>query len=152
MPFNAEQFQRAEFAARTVTVEVAGLADFFGPDEKPEFTVRGLTAIELHRAMEAGQRQHAIDGVIKALASQKDQVESIRRALGLNADTPGEVAKRIEMLVVGSVSPKLDHHTVVKIGEVCPVEFMDLTNRIVGLTGQGADRVKPPPSSQPTEG
>jgi hypothetical protein len=150
MTFNADLFGRAQYEARTEIVEIPALAEFFGPDETPAFTVRGLSASELHKAIEAGTRGKAVDAVVKAIASQKDQIASIRQALGLSADTPGEIAKRMEMLVAGSVTPKLDHATVAKLAEVFPVEFYDLTNRITNLTGQGSSRVKPQPSLQPT--
>lgn len=150
MPFAADKFQRAAFEPRTEVVPFPALAEFFGPDEAAEFTVRGLTANELHKAMEAGARNKSVDAVVKAIASSKDQIDSIRKALGMTSDTPGEIAKRLEMLVAGCVAPKIDHATAAKLAEVCPVEFYDLTNRITNLTGQGASRVKPQASSQPT--
>ena len=150
MTFNADLFQRAQYEARTETVEIAALAEFFGADESPSFTVRGLSASELHKAMEASVRGKAVDAVVKAISSQKDQITAIRQALGMSADTPGEIAKRIEMLVAGSITPKIDHAIAAKLAETVPVEFYDLTNRITNLTGQGASRVKPQPSSQPT--
>lgn len=150
MSFNVEKFKRAAYAPRTETVAIPELAEFFGEGEAPEFVVRGLTASELHRAMEASIRLKSVDAMIKALATQQDQVESIRRALGTSKDTPAEIAKRLSMLVAGSVSPKLDDAAAAKLAETFPVEFYDLTNRITNLTGQGASRVKPQPSSQPT--
>ena len=152
MPFSADKFQRAAFEPRTETVEIPALAEFFGPEEKPEFQVRGLTASELHKAMEAGARNKSVDAVVKAISTSKDQIAAIRAAIGLSADTPGEIAKRIEMMVAGCVTPKVDHAIAAKLAEVCPVEFYDLTNRITNLTGQGSSRVKPQPSSQPTQG
>lgn len=148
--FNADQFQRAAFEARTEQVPLPILAEFFGPDEAALFTVRGLTANELHKAIEAGMRNKSVDAVVKAISTHKDQIAAIRAALGMSQDTPGEIAKRIEMLVSGTVSPKIEHATAAKLAEVFPVEFYDLTNRITTLTGQGASRVKPQPSSQPT--
>ena len=148
--FNADQFQRAQYAARTETVAVPALAEFFGQDEEPAFTVRGLTASELHKAMEAGARNKQVDAVVKAISSNADKVAAIRAAIGLSADTPGEIAKRIEMLVSGCITPKVDHATAAKLAEVFPVEFYDLSNRVTTLTGQGSSRVKPPASSQPT--
>lgn len=150
MTFNADLFGRAQYEARTEIVEIPALAEFFGPEETPAFTVRGLSANELHKAIEAGTRGKAVDAVVKAIANQKDQIAAIRSALGMGADTPGEIAKRIEMLVAGSVSPKLDYAVVAKLAEHFPVEFYDITNRITNLTGQGASRVKPLPSSQTT--
>lgn len=149
--FQAEKFQAAEFEPRTEVVKIPSLVDFFDEGEAPEFTVRGLTASELQRAIEAGQRQGAIETVVKAIAAKQDQVDAIRRALGMSKDTPGEVAKRIEMLATGCVSPALDHASAVKIAEVCPIEFYDLTNRVIALTGQGGSRVKQQPSSQTAE-
>jgi hypothetical protein len=149
MTFNAEAFTAAEFTARTESVTVPQLAEFFGDGAPPVFVVRGLSASELQRALEAGTRQNGIDVVVKAIASQKDQVALIRQALGLSADVPGEVAKRMEMLVQGCVTPKLTHAAAAKLAEVCPIEFYDLSNRVTQLTGQGGSRVKPPPSSQP---
>jgi glutamate racemase len=150
MSFQLDKFQSAEFAARVERVAIPQLVEFFDEGEAPEFVVRGLTASELQRAIEAGQRQNAIDTVVKAIASKKDQVETIRKALGLTYDTPGEIAKRIEMLVLGCTAPVLNHAAAVKLAEVCPVEFYELTNKVVALTGQGGSRVKQQPSSQPT--
>ena len=148
--FAAEKFKRAAFAPRTETVSIPELAEFFGEGEAPEFVVRGLTASELHIAMEASIRLKSVDAMVKALATQQDQIQAIRRALGTSTDTPGEIAKRLSMLVSGSVSPQIDDATAAKLAETFPVEFYDLTNRIINLTGQGASRVKPQPSSQPT--
>lgn len=148
--FQSEKFRAAQFEARTESFTLEQLREFFADDTEPKFTVRGLTAAELHRCLEAGTRQNAVESVVKAIASQRDQVDSIRKALGLSSDTPGETAKRIEMLVLGSVTPKLDHADVVKLAEVCPIEFIAMTNAITQLTGQGGSRVKPKPSSPAT--
>jgi hypothetical protein len=149
--FSVERFQSAEYQPRTERVLVPPLAEFFDDGEAAEFVIRGLSASELQRAVEAGQRQGSIETVVKAISSKQDQVDTIRKALGMSKDTPGEIAKRIEMLVLGSVSPALEHAAAVKVAEVCPIEFYDITNKIVALTGQGGSRVKPQPSSQPTE-
>jgi hypothetical protein len=149
MPFNSDLFRRAQFAERTETVEMPMLADFFSDGESPTFVVRGLTASELHKAIEAGKKNAGVDSLVKAIASQKEQVEQIRAVLGLDKDMPGEIVRRVELMVLGSVSPKLNHADVVKLAEIAPVEFMDLTNRITNLTGMGQARVKPQPSSLP---
>lgn len=150
MPFDADRFERAEFKARTASVPVPSLAAFFGEGEPAEFQVRGLSAVELHRAMEAGARQGSIESIVKAIASTADQANAIRKALGLSKDTPGEIAKRLELLVAGCVSPALTLPQAVRLAERFPVEFLSLTNEITALTGQGADLVKPPAASQTT--
>lgn len=143
MPFDPEKFGRAELKPRTARVDVPALAPFFDEGEVPVWQVRGLTAAELHKAMEAAKRQSNIEAVVRAIASGGDQAVAVRKALGLSADTPGEIAKRMEMLVSGSVSPAVDLPTVVKLAEHFPIEFLQLTNEITELTGKGSDLGKP---------
>ena len=150
MPFDLERFERSKFAFRQQSVPVEALADFFAEGESPVWVVRGLSANELHRAMEAATRQKSVEAVVRAIAAGGDQVQAVRQALGLTADTPGEIAKRLEMLVMGSVAPKIELPAAVKLAEAFPVEFLSLTNTITELTGKGSDLVKPEAASQPT--
>jgi len=150
MAFNAEKFERSKFEARRAKVPVPALSDFFDEGETPEWEVRGLSAVELHKAMEAGKRQGSIEAIVKAIAANQDQAGAVRKALGLTKDTPGEIAKRLEMLVMGSVAPAVSLPVAVKLAEAFPIEFLTLTNEITDLTGKGAEMVKPPAASQPT--
>lgn len=150
MGFDLEKFERAKFEPRTEIVEVPALAAFFNDAEPPEWTVRGLNSNELHRALEAGKRQGSMESIIKAMAANGDMVAAVRKAIGLSGDTPGEISKRMEMLVMGSVQPKVELPTAVKLAEAFPIEFLSLTNTISTLTGQGFDLVKPEAASQPT--
>ena len=152
MQFLADKFDRAEMAPRTKRVPVEALSSFFTlePDEKPMWEVRGLTATELHRAIAAGQRQNSVESIVKAIATNADVAQAVRKALGLTTDTPGEIAKRLELLVLGSVEPKIELPTAVKLAERFPIEFMQLTNEIGELTGQGFDLVKPSAALQTT--
>jgi|SRR5574343_526294 hypothetical protein len=150
MAFNAEKFERSKFEARRAKVPVPALSDFFDEGETPEWEVRGLSAVELHKAMEAGKRQGSIEAIVKAIAANQDQAGAVRKALGLTKDTPGEIAKRLEMLVMGSVAPAVSLPVAVKLAEAFPIEFLQLTNEISDLTGRGADLVKPQAASQPT--
>jgi len=146
--FLSDKFAAAKFEPRTERYPVPPLADFFADGAEPVLVIRGLTANELHKANEAGTRQNAVEAVVKAITTQKDQIDTIRKALGLTSDTPGEIAKRMEMLLHGCVEPVLTHADVAKIAEVCPIEFYEVTNKIGLLTGQGSSRVKSQPSSQ----
>ena len=150
MAFNAEKFERSKCEARRAKVPVPALSDFFDEGETPEWEVRGLSAVELHKAMEAGKRQGSIEAIVKAIAANQDQAGAVRKALGLTKDTPGEIAKRLEMLVMGSVAPTIELPTAVKLAEAFPIEFLTLTNEITDLTGKGAEMVKPQAASQPT--
>ena len=150
MAFNAEKFERSKFEARRAKVPVPALSDFFDEGETPEWEVRGLSAVELHKAIEASKRQGSIEAIVKAIAANQDQAGAVRKALGLTKDTPGEIAKRLEMLVMGSVAPTIELPTAVKLAEAFPIEFLTLTNEITDLTGKGAEMVKPQAASQPT--
>lgn len=148
MPFDAEAFARAPLQRRRQTVPVPGLAAWFGEGEPAEFEVQGLTASELQRCFDAGKRHDNLGDVLKAIADGGDKVQLLRKAIGLSDDVPGEIAKRMEMLVVGSVSPRIELQTAVRLAEAFPVEFMELTNTITGLTGRGFDLGKPAAASQ----
>jgi hypothetical protein len=150
MAFDMERFERAKFEPRRKVVAVESLAAFFAEGEAPEWEVRGLTANELHRAMEASRRQGSMEAIVKAMATNAEQVSTMRKALGLSNDTPGEIAKRLEMLVMGSVAPAIELPAAVKLAEAFPVEFLMLTNEITELTGKGAEMGKPAAVSQPT--
>jgi hypothetical protein len=150
MGFDLARFAQAEFAPRTEVVEVPGLQAFFAKGEKAEWTVRGLSSVQLHNAMEAKQRQAAVQTVVDAIASSGEKAKELRKALGLSGDVPGEVVKRLEMLVAGSVEPQIDMPTAVKLAGAFPIEFLQLTNTITTLTGQGFDLVKPPAASRKT--
>lgn len=151
MAFDVQRFAQAQFKPREQSVPVPALEEFFGPGEPAEWRVRSLTASEFYRAGEAKQRQEAVSSVAEALASNREKAAELRKVLGLSgAATPGEVAKRLEMLVDGSVCPQIDLATAVLLAERFPVEFITITNAITELTGQGAELVKPAAASQKT--
>ena len=150
MPFDAEKFQRAKFEPRRAKVRVDALADFFDEGEVPEWEVRGMNANELHKALEAKNRQGSIESIVKALVNNGDQAAAVRKAIGLSSETPGEIAKRLEMLVISSVQPTIDLPGAVKLAETFPIEFMLITNEISNLSGKGFDLVKPEAASHKT--
>lgn len=149
MSFNAEGFVDAPMAARTKEIPVPALAGWFS-GEDPVWVVRGLEGGELFKAMEAKQRAGSIDAIVKAVAQSGDQAEAVRRALGLTNDVPAEMAKRLEMLVAGTVRPAIDKRVAVKLAKAFPIEFLQITGDIITLTGQGHDLVKPEAASPPT--
>jgi hypothetical protein len=148
--FDLTRFEQAKFESKKARVAVEALAPFFDEGEPAEWEVRGLTASELHNALEAEKRQGNIEAIVRAISTKQEQTKAIREALGLTGDTPGEIAKRLELLVAGSVSPKIELSVAVKLAEAFPIEFMVLSNKISELTGKGADLVKPGAASQTT--
>lgn len=150
MPFQGDKFEQANLTPRTARVPVPGLAPWFDEGEEAVWVVRNLTSAELFRAMEAAKTQGRVDNIVRAIVEHGDQVAAIRRAIGLSKDTPGEIAKRLEMLVAGSVEPRITLPQAVKLAEAFPIEFMQLSSEIVNLTGKGADVLKPEAASQTT--
>lgn len=141
MSFDAKQFMAAKFEPRTAQVSLPGLADWF--DGEPVWTVRGQTANEVAQAMDAGNKHKNIDTVISAIGANTDQINELRKAIGIDKDTHVEVIKRLEQLVQCSVDPVITLDIAVKLGETRPIELYQLTNKITELTGLGMDVKKP---------
>jgi hypothetical protein len=153
MPFDAARFEAAQLQPRRTRVRVEALAAYFPDGEQPEWEVRGLSASELQRAMDAERRQGSVESIVRAIAASGNQAQAVRKALGMTDDIPGEMAKRLEMLVMASTAPTIEMPLAVKLGECFPIEFLRLTNTITELTGMGAvaaDLGKPEAVSQPT--
>jgi len=141
--FNNSAFMKAQFQPRTTDIKLDALQLFFEGDEIPLWTVRGQTASELARAIESSSKQKNLDSIIKAIGSNKSQIDDLKAAIGIGDDTPADVIKRLEMLQVCSVSPEIDLPVAIKLAENFPIEFYILTNKITELTGLGADIKKP---------
>ncbi len=149
MAFDTKRFLKAKLAPRTADVPVPDLASFFGEGEPAVWTVRGLTGQEIGRANEAAARNKLVASTLEAIAgmSATEQIAEIKQALGLAAGVPENIAKRIEYLTIGSVSPAITQEVAVRLCETFPIAFYDLTNKIQELTGQGAvERKKSTPS------
>ncbi len=152
-----QKFLNAALTPRTEEVPVPELADWFAEGEPAAWIVRGLTAAEMGRAREAAER--GLDNVralVTALSGDgSDKVSAIRKAFGLaDDDVPADVSRRIEMLAAGSVAPALgadNRDVAVKLAEAFPTTFFNLTNKIIVLTGQGAEMGKPKRSGKTPE-
>ena len=139
MAFDSNKFLQTSFKHRTDPVPVPDLAEFFEEDSKPEWIVRGMTGQEVGRCAEAATKREAINLLVSGLMSTvtKDTVEAAKDVLGVGNDTPADIAKRIEHLVVASVDPVCTLDLAVRICEIFPVEFYQITNKIMELTGKG---------------
>lgn len=149
MGFNADKFAAAKMAPRTERVECESLREFFDEGDALVWEVRGLTANEMFRCMDAEKRHGTMSSILEAMRDSGGQVDALRKAMGLTKETPGEVAKRMEMLVLGSVNPTVTLEQAVLLAERFAIDFTYITNRITSLTGQGFDVVKPAAASQP---
>ena len=148
--FDGKAFMGEAFTPRLAEVDVPGLSDWFN-GAIPVWIVRGQTASELAGSIDAGNKRRNIDTVVRALAANADQVDEMRRAIGISTqETHADVVRRLEMLVQCSVDPVITLDVAVRLAEVRPIEFYQLTNKIVELTGQGYDVKKLPPSGVTT--
>jgi hypothetical protein len=139
MGFDAQRFAATVLVARTTTVPVPELRPWFGESE-PVWTVRGLSGEEIARANEAESRNANVAAVAEALASAQsgDKADAIKTMLGVSNAVPAALAKRIDHLIFGSVEPAIDREMAVRLFEHFPVVAFGLTNKILELTGQGA--------------
>ena len=148
--FDARRFMKQPFSPREGEVPVPALKDFFPDGGEAVWKVRGLTADEIARCNEAGERNKRIEAIADALmaSNKSDNAEGIKEYLGISSDVHGEVVKRIEQLKTASVKPLIAHEVAVKIAEVFPVEFYAITNEILRLTGLGQVAGKSKPSGK----
>ena len=152
--FDAQRFMTAPLAARTADVPVPDLRAWFG-DDPPVWVVRGLTGEEIARANEATDRsaklRAAMEAMLSAGAARK---EAFAALLGTGDDLPDDLIKRFDHLVAGSVQPPVDREMAIRLFALFPVVAYQLTNKILELTGLGADVGKAPgsgpiPESEP---
>ena len=145
------KFMKQEFSARTETVQVPSLAEWFEGD--PVFEIRGLTGSELVSTNEAADKNKNLAAIIETLATglQNDKIGAFKELAGVSDDVPAELIRRIEILINGTVSPVVDRPFAVKLAEHFPADFVIITNKIRILTGQGSDVVKQKPSGETTK-
>lgn len=150
MSFDINKFQNAKFIERIESVKIEVLKDYFGPKEDPIFKVRNLTGEELGRVNQAIQKHKNTSAILDGLLSNvsKEQIEAIKQTIGSTDKTPDDIARRIEMLILGSVEPKIDLTLAKRICQFFPIEFYDLTNTITRLTGLGSELGKSKPSGK----
>lgn len=130
---------------------VPELAEFNGGEPVP-FVVRGLTGEELFRVRGSVERDNQVKALIEAVASTgAGQVKAIREAFGLADELHEDHIKRLEMLILATVDPKIDRPMAVKLAAVHPVAFSRLTDKILVLTGLGQVAGKQKGSGETTE-
>jgi len=134
--FDQKKFIKTKFIAREETVAVPELAEFFDGD--PVWVVKGLTGEELYRVNQASDRDEAVAAAISAFYGPGSKENSYREMFGLTDTAPEEHTRRLEMLILGTVSPEnLDRPTMAKIALLFPATVRILTDKIIGLTGAG---------------
>lgn len=139
MAFNSKEFMKQPFDARTEDVRVVELASWFAEGDEPVFKVRGLTFEELNKADNAADNSKAMLNLVATLQTKDGTAiaDGIKDAFGIGKDTPANMIKRINHMVMGSVDPKIDEELAVKLASTYPIEFTIISNKIIELTGKG---------------
>jgi len=150
MGFDFAKLNNGQFSPREETLLLPDLQGFFLDGEEPNFVVRGLTGHEFGKVQEAIERNKGLSEILDGLTSaiQKEKIEALKASIGLSEKTPNEIVKRIQLLIMGSVNPKFEQDSAVRICKYFPIEFYQLTNKITELTGQGHVPGKPLPSGE----
>ena len=139
-----QRIQNAKTQSRTEEVRVGdlmseGLKDFFDNDLERTWKIRGLEGSEIARASQAVEANRKLSDIVSQIVSSDpgEMVQAIKRQLGADEETPDDFVRRVECLWHGSVDPKISRETAVKIGEAFYADFVEITNRIYSLSGQG---------------
>mgnify|MGYP000229217827 CR=1 FL=1 len=145
--FNVEGFRNTTFTPREslLTLEAFEKAGFGDGKIK----VRGLTACEIEQANEASQKGKLLSDMVVKLAgsSGKEKAATLLEGVGISGNVPALLAKRHEHVVMGVIEPKLELLDVVRLADTFPIEFSQIANKILELTGLGQQaEVKPKPS------
>ena len=138
MGFDNKAFMAAKFEPSTEIVDVPELKEWFDEKDKPAWKIRGLTGKELGRVNEAVARNKKIDEAIQKIVSESPKKfgEGLAELL-VGPDTPSDIARRIDMLIIGSIDPECNLQMALKVCEAFAETFFNLTNKIIILTGAG---------------
>ena len=136
--FDLAKFESEGFKQRERDVEVPELKAYFA-DGPAIWRVRGLTASEVARVRDSVTRARDIEGLLAKLTSgnSSDKAGAVLEIFGVGGDHPDEYVRRLSVLEIGSVEPKIRREHAVKISEVAPMVFWRITDEIYTLTGQG---------------
>jgi hypothetical protein len=94
--------------------------------------------------MASAQSQANLSAIIEAISNSAGsaKVKELKDAIGIGEETPVDLQKRLQQLVMGSVDPVIDEATAAKLAKTFPIEFYTLTTKVSELTGLGLDAKK----------
>jgi len=150
MPFDAKKFLEEKFKPRRKSYPVPQLASWFPKGEKPVWVIKSIGGAEIGWADESVGNEALTDKILGALTAMNsaDVVDKVRELMGRSGDKPKTIAKRIYHLIYGSEDPVCTLELAVRLCDNFPVLFLELTNGILMLSGQGFEPGKSPPSGK----
>lgn len=139
MGFDAEKFMNTKMQPRTADVPVPGLASWFEGEDKPVWKVRGVSGQELGQAKQAVEQRKDIAALVSGIVGGQsaEKAEAAKKIMNIDDTVPANVALNIHLVKLGSVEPEADEDLAVKLCTCFPVEFQQISKKILELTGQG---------------
>jgi len=138
---DVDKFDNAKFKRREREIEVPELAPFFPDEQKPVIVIQNLTAPEVAIANEAADKSKDLAEIVGRLFSEapREKIDAILDAAGISSKaTPADYSKRLKLLQFGVKGNLFDQRRAVKFASNFPVDFYDITNKILQITGLGA--------------
>jgi hypothetical protein len=150
MSFDLKSFFEVKFEPRQMDYPVPQLKAWFGKDEKPIWKICGIDGAAIGRADEAAGNENLTAQLFESLlaANTPEIVAKVKEMVGRSVDKPKAIAKRIYHLQYGSVEPECSLDLAVRICDNFPILFIELTNAILNLSGQGMQPGKLKPSGK----
>jgi len=147
MAFEQGRFMAEKFEPRTIAVPVPELKQWFDKNDKPTWTVRGLTGIEIAKTNEIIGKRSVSSAIMEGLLTMKasEVKEAITKLVGRGDEIPEKAAMQIEHLVTASVDPVCDEDLAVRLCKTFPTVFILLCQNILALSGQGMSPGKSKP-------
>jgi hypothetical protein len=139
MSFDLKSFLETKFEPREMDYPVPQLKAWFGKDEKPTWKICGIDGAAIGRADEVAGNENLTAKLFDSLlaANTPEVVEQVKELVGRSVDKPKSIAKRIYHLQYGSVDPVCSLDLAVRVCDSFPILFIELTNAILNLSGQG---------------
>jgi hypothetical protein len=144
MSIDVKALQKQKFDKRTKVIPVPRLKDWTKNGGDPTWTIQSLGTKEIWKAEVAASEEsrNAVAQLSEALAGSdiNEAAEQIKSLVGVSADIPQELAKRIFLLTFASIDPVCDLTTAGIIHEHFPTDFLNITQEILNISGLGSKK------------
>jgi hypothetical protein len=153
MGLDTKKLQSAKFSDRTSSLVIPPeLIKAAGWKKSAKWVVRQLSGEELYEVRAAVDRNKNVEELIAQLVSgsAKEKAKAALETIGVGEQLPDDYVRRLNILRLGSVDPKVDHELAKFVALNFPTLFNCLTDRIQQLTGKGRTLGESSPSG-PTQ-
>lgn len=140
MSFDTKGFMSVAFERRQQDFKVPQLKDWFEKGSKAVWKIQSLSGAEIGKADEAAGNETLTGQLFNSMmsANSPEVVAKVKELVGRSTDKPKQIARRIYHLQYGAVDPACTLEMAVRICDHYPILFLDITNAILTLSGQGS--------------